>query len=247
MGASASRRRAAGWWDSSRPRAGSRSGRPAPRSGWGSNYCVSRTVRDTAALLDAVRGPGIGDTVIAPAPERPYVDEVGADPGRLRDRAARPPSARRLRARGLRVGGARRGADARGARAHGRGGVAGVPRRRHVAREVHGAVGDADGDGGPRVRADARSPRYGRRHRAGELGPSSTRSGCPPSTTPLRWPRAGPSDARCSNGGRTAGTCCSHRRWPSRRRTDGARERSRHPTAPMRRAGGSPRSRRRST
>ena len=46
--------------------------------------CVSRTVRDTAALLDAVRGPGIGDTVIAPAPLRPYVDEVGADPGRLR-------------------------------------------------------------------------------------------------------------------------------------------------------------------
>ena len=46
--------------------------------------CVSRTVRDTAALLDAVRGPAIGDTVIAPAPPRPYVDEVGADPGRLR-------------------------------------------------------------------------------------------------------------------------------------------------------------------
>jgi amidase len=46
--------------------------------------CVSRTVRDTATMLDAVRGPGIGDTVIAPAPLRPYVDEVGADPGRLR-------------------------------------------------------------------------------------------------------------------------------------------------------------------
>ncbi len=46
--------------------------------------CVSRTVRDTATLLDAVRGPGIGDTVIAPAPSRPYIDEVGADPGRLR-------------------------------------------------------------------------------------------------------------------------------------------------------------------
>ncbi|MGA3254121.1 MAG: amidase family protein, partial [Mycobacterium sp.] len=27
---------------------------------------------------------GIGDTVIAPAPQRPYIDEVGADPGRLR-------------------------------------------------------------------------------------------------------------------------------------------------------------------
>lgn len=45
---------------------------------------VSRSVRDIAALLDAVRGPGIGDTVIAPAPERPYVEELGADPGSLR-------------------------------------------------------------------------------------------------------------------------------------------------------------------
>ena len=45
---------------------------------------VSRTVRDTAALLDAVHGPGVGDTVIAPPPQRPYVDEVGADPGHLR-------------------------------------------------------------------------------------------------------------------------------------------------------------------
>jgi amidase len=52
--------------------------------GLGVELCVSRTVRDTARLLDAVRGPGIGDTVIAPAPQRPYVKEVGADPGRLR-------------------------------------------------------------------------------------------------------------------------------------------------------------------
>jgi amidase len=47
-------------------------------------HCVSRTVRDSAALLDAVHGPGVGDTVIAPPPSRPYADEVGADPGRLR-------------------------------------------------------------------------------------------------------------------------------------------------------------------
>lgn len=52
--------------------------------GLGVELCVSRTVRDTVGLLDAVRGPGVGDTVIAPAPERPYADEVGADPGRLR-------------------------------------------------------------------------------------------------------------------------------------------------------------------
>jgi amidase len=53
-------------------------------SGLSVEHCVSRTVRDCAALLDATAGPGIGDTVIAPAPTRPYRDEVGADPGRLR-------------------------------------------------------------------------------------------------------------------------------------------------------------------
>ena len=54
--------------------------------------CVTR-----AALLDATCGPGVGDTVIAPPPLRPYADEVGADPGRLRvgvllDQPARVPS-----------------------------------------------------------------------------------------------------------------------------------------------------------
>jgi amidase len=53
-------------------------------SGLAVEHCVSRTVRDSAALLDATRGPGVGDTVIAPAPARPYVEELSADPGRLR-------------------------------------------------------------------------------------------------------------------------------------------------------------------
>lgn len=53
-------------------------------SGLSVELAVSRSVRDTARMLDAVHGPGVGDTVIAPPPERPYVDEVGADPGRLR-------------------------------------------------------------------------------------------------------------------------------------------------------------------
>jgi amidase len=53
-------------------------------SNLGVELCVSRSVRDTAALLDAVRGPGVGDTVIAAPPARPYLDELGADPGRLR-------------------------------------------------------------------------------------------------------------------------------------------------------------------
>src|SRR3954464_3123284 len=45
---------------------------------------VSRSVRDTAAILDAVHGPAPGDPYVAPAPERPYVDELEADPGKLR-------------------------------------------------------------------------------------------------------------------------------------------------------------------
>jgi amidase len=53
-------------------------------SGLSTQLCVSRSVRDTARLLDAVHGPGVGDTVIAPPPVRPYTEELGADPGRLR-------------------------------------------------------------------------------------------------------------------------------------------------------------------
>ncbi len=46
--------------------------------------CVTRTVRDTAGVLDVLHGGAIGDTVRAPAPARPYREEVGAPPGRLR-------------------------------------------------------------------------------------------------------------------------------------------------------------------
>ena len=45
---------------------------------------VSHSVRDTAAILDAVHGPAPGDPYLAPTPARPYADELGADPGRLR-------------------------------------------------------------------------------------------------------------------------------------------------------------------
>jgi amidase len=53
-------------------------------SGPGVGLCISRTIRDTAAMLDAVCGPGVGDTVIAPPPGRPYVRELDADAGPLR-------------------------------------------------------------------------------------------------------------------------------------------------------------------
>ncbi len=45
---------------------------------------VSTSVRDTAAILDAISIPAPGQPVIAPAPTRPFLDEVGAEPGRLR-------------------------------------------------------------------------------------------------------------------------------------------------------------------
>ena len=52
--------------------------------GFSVELCVSRSVRDTAAYLDALEGPGVGDPYVAPPPARPYVEEVAADPGRLR-------------------------------------------------------------------------------------------------------------------------------------------------------------------
>jgi amidase len=47
-------------------------------------HAVTRTVRDSAALLDATAGPDPGDPYCAPPPVRPFAQEVGADPGRLR-------------------------------------------------------------------------------------------------------------------------------------------------------------------
>ena len=45
---------------------------------------IARTVRDSAALLDALSGYETGDPYWAPPPQRPFVEEVGADPGKLR-------------------------------------------------------------------------------------------------------------------------------------------------------------------
>ncbi|MEK6328266.1 MAG: amidase [Actinomycetota bacterium] len=53
-------------------------------SGLSEELVVSRSVRDTAAVLDAVHGPAPGDPYTAPPPQRPYLDEVGAEPGPLR-------------------------------------------------------------------------------------------------------------------------------------------------------------------
>jgi amidase len=45
---------------------------------------VTRTVRDTAAVLDAIAGSMPGDPYAAPALPRPLIEEVGADPGKQR-------------------------------------------------------------------------------------------------------------------------------------------------------------------
>ena len=47
-------------------------------------HCVSRSVRDSAALLDATAGGDLGAPYFAPPPERPFLQEVGREPGRLR-------------------------------------------------------------------------------------------------------------------------------------------------------------------
>jgi amidase len=47
-------------------------------------HALTRSVRDSAALLDATSGPDLGDPYWAPPPDRPFGAEVGADPGRLR-------------------------------------------------------------------------------------------------------------------------------------------------------------------
>jgi Asp-tRNA(Asn)/Glu-tRNA(Gln) amidotransferase A subunit family amidase len=60
---------------------------PDAGEGWSGMSCmhaVTRTVRDSAALLDASHGADVGAPYWAPPPERPFRDEVGAAPGRLR-------------------------------------------------------------------------------------------------------------------------------------------------------------------
>ena len=47
-------------------------------------HALTRSVRDSAALLDATSGPDVGDPYWAPPTARPFLDEVGAGTGRLR-------------------------------------------------------------------------------------------------------------------------------------------------------------------
>ncbi|MCC5951775.1 MAG: amidase [Acidimicrobiia bacterium] len=62
---------------------------PEAGEAWGglvARLVVTRSVRDTAGVLDAVHGPGTGDPYWASPPSRPYVDELDDPPEQLRVR-----------------------------------------------------------------------------------------------------------------------------------------------------------------
>lgn len=47
------------------------------------SHAITRSVRDSAALLDATHGSEPGDPYAAPPPRRPYLEEVASPPGKL--------------------------------------------------------------------------------------------------------------------------------------------------------------------
>lgn len=60
---------------------------PDRGEGWGGFSCghvVSVSVRDGAVMMDAIHGAEPSSPYVAPPPERPFSQEVGRDPGKLR-------------------------------------------------------------------------------------------------------------------------------------------------------------------
>lgn len=55
-----------------------------PLSGMAVSFVITRSLRDCAASLDAVAGPGIGDPYEIAPPVRPYLQEIRRPAGRLR-------------------------------------------------------------------------------------------------------------------------------------------------------------------
>jgi amidase len=52
--------------------------------GFAFEHVVTRSVRDSAAMLDAIQGADVGAPYAAPQRERPFLEEVTTEPGRLR-------------------------------------------------------------------------------------------------------------------------------------------------------------------
>jgi amidase len=60
--------------------------------GFAIDHAVTRTVRDSAALLDATHGPETGAPYAAPTPTGRFLDEVGKPPGKLRVALCKKPT-----------------------------------------------------------------------------------------------------------------------------------------------------------
>lgn len=52
--------------------------------GFALEHVITRSVRDSAAMLDAIAGPDVGAPYYAPPPDRPFLQEVTTEPGPLR-------------------------------------------------------------------------------------------------------------------------------------------------------------------
>jgi Asp-tRNA(Asn)/Glu-tRNA(Gln) amidotransferase A subunit family amidase len=60
---------------------------PPRTEGWGGlsvHHAITRSVRDSAAILDATQGPEPGGRYAAPTPAESFLSQVGKTPGRLR-------------------------------------------------------------------------------------------------------------------------------------------------------------------
>ncbi len=177
-------------------------------------FVLTRSVRDTAAVLDAVCGAGPGDPYTAPPPARPYADEVERrSHGRPADRVSHHDARRRRVAR-------RRRGRGRGDRATP---VDARPRRRRgrdpgARRLLQPGVRHRPVDRGrARRRALERTARarHHRRARAGERVlrvDGRTRSGASTTRPRSRTCRHGPAGSR--RGGKTT-TCSSSRPAPN--------------------------------
>jgi Asp-tRNA(Asn)/Glu-tRNA(Gln) amidotransferase A subunit family amidase len=70
-----------------KPSRGRMSLAPDAGEGWGGlsvGHVVSRSVRDSALMLDVTAGPEPGDPYAAPTPERPFVEAIGRPPKKLK-------------------------------------------------------------------------------------------------------------------------------------------------------------------
>ena len=52
-------------------------------NGLACDHVLTRSVRDSAAMLDATSGPDVGVPSFAPPPQQPFLSEVSKDPGKL--------------------------------------------------------------------------------------------------------------------------------------------------------------------